>query len=55
MKQGRIEGSVDGGEYVIAGPSGDLKRIPLEDARSDPKLAAAIKRNGWKDIPDGGQ
>lgn len=52
MKEGRIEGAVDGGEYVITGPSGVMKRIPLEDARSDPKLAAAIRRNGWKEITD---
>ena len=31
MKQGRIEGSVEGGNYVIRGPSGVRKQMPLDE------------------------
>lgn len=55
MKAGRLEGRVRHSLYVIEGPQGVMKEIPLEQARSDTKLAAAIKRNGWEAIPDGGQ
>lgn len=40
-------------QYVIRGPQGVVKEIPLSEARDDTKLAAAIKRNGWEAIPDG--
>lgn len=53
MKQGRIEGRVEHSQYVIRGPQGVVKQIPLEEARADRKLAAAIARNGWEGIPDG--
>ena len=49
----RIEGRVDGDHYVVA-HAGVLKRIPLAEARQDPKLLAAIKRNGWEAV-DGRQ
>lgn len=51
----RIEGRVEHSNYVIRGPEGVMKQIPLSEAREDKKLAAAIKRNGWEAIPDGGQ
>lgn len=51
----RIEGAIRGSQYVITGPSGVMKEIPLDQARQDKKLAASIKRNGWQEIPDGGQ
>lgn len=54
MKAGRIEGRVEGGQYVIRGASGVMKEIPIAEAREDPKLAAAIQRNGWEPI-DGSQ
>lgn len=46
----RIEGRVVNSHYVITGPSGVMKQIPLAEARADPKLAAAIRRNGWEQI-----
>lgn len=49
----RIEGRVQNSMYVIAGPQGVVKEIPLAEARQDPKLKAAIKRNSWQEIPDG--
>lgn len=50
-----IRGQVRHSQYVITGPRGVMKEIPLDQARGDPKLAAAIKRNGWEAIPDGDQ
>lgn len=49
----RIEGRVMHSQYVISGPDGVMKQIPLDQARGDSKLAASIKRNGWEAIPDG--
>lgn len=49
----RIEGRVQHSMYVITGPQGTVKEIPLDVARNDPKLKAAIKRNSWQEIPDG--
>ncbi len=46
-KEGRIEGRVEHSQYVIRGAMGVMKEIPLEEARQDSKLAAAIRRNGW--------
>lgn len=53
MKEGRIEGCVEHSQYVIRGPQGVLKQIPLVEARQDRKLAASIRRNGWQELPDG--
>lgn len=47
----RIEGRNEGSAYVVA-HEGVLKRYAREEARADPKLAAAIKRNGWEDISE---
>jgi hypothetical protein len=49
-KQGRIEGRVEHSQYVIRGPQGVMKEIPLSEARGDRQLAAAIERNGWQKI-----
>jgi hypothetical protein len=49
-KEGRIEGRVHHSHYVITGPQGVMKEIPLDDARADRKLAAAIQRNGWEPL-----
>ena len=54
MKPGRLEGRVEHSQYVIRGPQGVVKEIQLDQAREDRKLAAAIQRNGWEAIPDGG-
>jgi hypothetical protein len=54
-KQGRIEGGVEYSQYVIRGPQGVLKQIPLTEARGDRKLLSAIERNGWEGIPDGSE
>lgn len=54
-KDGRIEGRVEHSQYVIRGPQGVLKEIPLTEARGDRKLLSAIERNGWEGIPDGDQ
>lgn len=50
MKEGRIEGRVVGGRYVITGSIGVMKDVSLSEARDDPKLQAAIKRNGWEPV-----
>lgn len=52
-KGGRLEGRVEHSQYVIRGPQGVMKQIPLEEARGDRQLASAIQRNGWEEIPDG--
>jgi hypothetical protein len=45
----RIIGRVNGDHYEVLSPAGIvLKQIPLSEAASDPKLAAAIKRNSWE-------
>ena len=49
----RVEGRVKDGMYIVTSAHGVVKEIPLSEARSDPKLKAAIKRNSWEDIPDG--
>lgn len=49
----RIEGRVLNSMYVIMSANGVVKEIPLDEARNDPKLKAAIKRNSWQEIPDG--
>lgn len=42
------------GNYEVLDPSGGVvKQIPLDEARSDTKLAAAITRNGWPAIGEG--
>jgi hypothetical protein len=45
----RIEGRIEGNYYVIA-HAGTLKRIPLDQARTDSKLLKAIERNGWEKL-----
>lgn len=52
MKQ-RITGRVNGGSYEILATDGGVMQVfTLEQARTDTKLAAAIKRNGWPAIPE---
>lgn len=48
----RVEGRNETGGYVVA-HEGVLKRYTLAEARADPKLQAAIKRNRWEEIADG--
>jgi hypothetical protein len=49
----RQTGSVNGDNYEIRAPDGGLIwQRSLAEARSDTKLAAAIKRNGWEAIPE---
>lgn len=49
----RIQGRVQGGNYVIVHPDGGIvSETPLRDARTDKKLASAIERNGWEAIPE---
>ncbi len=50
MKE-RITGRATDGFYEVVGTS---YRKPLDEARQDDKLKAAIKRNGWEAIPDAG-
>ncbi len=45
----RTEGRVEGANYVIT-HGGVLRTIPLDEARQDRKLLAAIKRNGWEPL-----
>lgn len=49
----RIDGRVQNSMYVITSANGVVKEIPLDVARNDPKLKAAIKRNSWQELPDG--
>lgn len=49
----RITGRInrERGEYEVVGLEGEVvKAIPLDDARNDSKLAAAIERNGWEKL-----
>ncbi len=49
----RVEGRVQGSLYIITSGNGVVKEIPLDEARKDSKLKAAIKRNSWQELPDG--
>lgn len=52
MKQ-RYSARVSGGNYEVLDPSGvAVKAIPLAEARNDSKLASAIARNGWPQVPE---
>jgi len=52
MKQ-RIEGRVEGGDYVIRTFDETIMfQVTLAAARADTRLAAAIARNGWEEIPE---
>lgn len=52
MSKQRITGRVQGGNYKIVHPDGSvMSQTPLSAARTDAKLAAAIKRNGWDAVP----
>ena len=49
----RIEGRVENGLYVVRAPDGSvIYDAMLAVARTDAKLAAAIKRNVWQEIPE---
>ena len=53
MTKQRILGRVNGDNYEIVHPDGGVvSEVPLKDARTDTKLAAAIKRNGWEPVPE---
>lgn len=49
-KDGRIEGRVNGGAYELVQGDSVIASYPLEDAKVDTKLQAAIKRNSWQRI-----
>lgn len=54
MKQ-RITGRVTGNSYEVVGVDGSvISSYPLDEARKDSRLAAAIKRNGWQELTDAG-
>jgi hypothetical protein len=45
----RITGRVNQGFYEVLNPDGGvLAQTPLDAARQDSKLKAAIARNGWE-------
>lgn len=49
----RVEGRVTQSMYEIVHPDGSVVgQYPLSTARTDRKLAATIKRNGWPAIPE---
>jgi hypothetical protein len=48
----RIVGRVKGQEYQVVQGDAVISSYPLSEARTDSKLAAAIKRNGWDAIPE---
>lgn len=45
----RVVGRVNGSNYEVVSPDGNVKAIPLAEA--DSKLRAAIERNGWEALP----
>jgi hypothetical protein len=49
MLAGRIRGAMadDGETYELRQGEKLLQSIPIDEARGDKKLAAAIKRNAW--------
>lgn len=49
---GRIEGrkSDDGTAYVVCQGRAVLRKIPLNEAMTDAKLARIIQRNGWESL-----
>lgn len=50
MKQ-RITGRINGDFYEVVGTDGNVvSRVPLDQARKDSKLAAAVRRNGWESL-----
>jgi|GEM_PF-7111316 len=53
MLAGRVRGSVsvDGQSYELRQGETLLKSLPIDEARQNGKLAAAIKRNGWEKLP----
>lgn len=49
----RREGRVWEDNYEIVEHDGSvIAQIPLAEARNDSRLAAAIRRNGWPEIPE---
>ena len=48
----RITGrmSADGTAYELVQGDRVLRSTPIEEARKDPKHAAAIKRNKWEEL-----
>ena len=51
--EGRIEGRVsqDGMYYELVQRGEVRQRYHIAEAQADPKLRAAIKRNGWRALP----
>lgn len=49
-KDGRIEGRVNGDTYELIQHGVVIASFPLEEAKVDPKVQAAIKRNSWEKI-----
>lgn len=51
--EGRIEGRVsrDGTAYQLVQRGTVRQSYPIAEAQADPKLRAAIKRNGWQELP----
>lgn len=54
MTKTRIEGRRNGNTYEVVRDGAVISSVPLTEAQSDSKLAAAIKRNGWEQL-DAGQ
>lgn len=54
MIKQRIEGRIVGNRYQVHAADGSVMLDkPIDEAHGDAKLAAAIKRNGWQEIPEG--
>lgn len=49
-KDGRIEGRVNGDAYELVQHGVVIASYPLEEAKTDAKLQAAIKRNSWERV-----
>lgn len=52
MEGGRVMGAIseDGASYELRQGGRLLQAIPMDEARKDGKLAAAIRRNGWEKL-----
>lgn len=49
--EGRVEGRVSGAFYELVQRGEVRQRFPIAEAQADPKLRAAIRRNGWQELP----
>jgi hypothetical protein len=51
VREGRIEGRVNGEFYELVQRGTVRQSIPLAQAHADEKLKKAIQQNGWENLP----